>query len=189
RILAPETATRIVPGAEVQLTLFGADGEDIEWSTSDPEIATIDENGLLTAHGAGVVEVRARFGEQVVVIQLEVEAESDAPDRPGLGVVLIRDDLVSLRIEPEDNILPVGVSVPLHAFATFNDGSAEEVTEAVTWSSAAPDTVAVDSAGLAKAVGVGTTLVTADYGDVGAASATFTVTSAEFIALRVEPEI
>lgn len=38
----------------------------VEWSSDDPHIASVDEEGVITVHKSGVTKVRAKYGDQEV---------------------------------------------------------------------------------------------------------------------------
>ena len=62
-------------------------GTNIEWSSSNPDIVTVSQNGALTARAAGVATVRAstggRTGERAVTVRArEVVSRPDTPSAP-----------------------------------------------------------------------------------------------------------
>lgn len=69
-----------------------------------------------------------------------------------------------LDITPPPDSLIVGKTVNFKANATFTDGTKNDVTEKLTWSSANPDIIKIDeSTGNAEILKPGTTIVTAVY--------------------------
>ncbi len=75
---------------EAAITPENATYKDIEWSVSDESIATIDENGVLTANATGIVVVTAT-AKNGVTEEIEIEVYSNAGDTAagivGLAVI------------------------------------------------------------------------------------------------------
>lgn len=118
--------------------------KDIEWKTSNSEVATIDKNGNLKAINVGTVSITAtqKDVESTLVIDIqpidvesiELSAPSEFQGQFGKG------DSVQLTatVYPEN--------------ATYQD---------ITWSSSNPFIVNVDESGLIYAVSSGTAVITA----------------------------
>ena len=69
RVVITASGTSLAPGATLQLfaqTLDVKDkniaGREVEWSTLDPQVASISATGLLTALSPGLARIRARHG-------------------------------------------------------------------------------------------------------------------------------
>ncbi|MBS6749063.1 MAG: Ig-like domain-containing protein [Firmicutes bacterium] len=112
-----------------------------EWSSSAPAVATVDENGRVTALANGKTEISVG-GVKVCSISVRTSAT---------GVELDRD---TLR-------LTVGGTEQLTA--TVSPESASE--KGVEWSSSAPDVASVDADGLVTAHKPGTAVITVTTGD------------------------
>ena len=111
------------------------------WSSSDDNVATVDENGRVTALANGKTEISVG-GVKVCSISVRTSAT---------GVELDRD---TLR-------LTVGGTEQLTA--TVSPESASE--KGVEWSSSAPDVASVDADGLVTAHKPGTAVITVTTGD------------------------
>ncbi|MGN6525278.1 MAG: kelch repeat-containing protein [Burkholderiaceae bacterium] len=84
--------------------------------------------------------------------------------------------LVGIDVTPGSGALPVGLSQPLVATGHFADGSTADLTRDATWASAAPAVATVGAAtGVADALAVGRTTVSASIGGVAGARALDTV--------------
>jgi len=150
---------------------------EVTWDSSDDEIATVsnadDSKGLATAVGVGVVTVSATSGGVTGVTTLTV---SDAT-------------LVSIAVTPADASIADGTTQEFTATGLYTDGSTQDLTTEVTWSSfneaVATVSNADDSKGLATAAGAGTTTVSAISGGV-TGDTTLTVT-ATLVSLEVTP--
>lgn len=72
-------------GEEVVLTVAaladGIDTKNVEWSSSDETVATVDKNGKVTAVAAGKVTITAKVGDEVAkfVITVNGAEETTAP--------------------------------------------------------------------------------------------------------------
>jgi hypothetical protein len=98
--------------------------------------------------------------------------------------------IVSIIVSPLSVSVPLGVTHQFTAIGTFADGSTQDITTSVSWSSSST-TVAVisnsvGSQGLATSAAVGTTTITATSGSV-TSSTTLTVGNAQLVSLAVTP--
>ena len=141
----------VSPLAGVDPTLAG---EQITWISGDPAVATVSEDGLVTAVSQGVTKIIASVGEHtaecIVRVQgtaPEPEAEAGEEDR---GITLDRSVLSLLA----------GAQYPLTP-----DLAPELSGTEVVWSSGDPEIASVSPEGLVSAVGWGTTRVYAAAGD------------------------
>jgi Bacterial Ig-like domain (group 2) len=74
--------------------------------------------------------------------------------------------LTSIQVTPFSPTLSIGQSASLAAIGNYSDGSTQNLTNSVTWSSASPTIASVNSSGQATAVGHGTTTITATSGTI-----------------------
>lgn len=84
---------------------------DLVWSSSAPEVVSVDENGLLTAHGLGqaVITVKSAdeaFSDSIVVTVIDdVDPEFKGVE-PEPGLIIVRDgDKFKLKIRASDKNL------------------------------------------------------------------------------------
>ena len=133
--------TRPIPGAAVV------------WSSSNPEIATVDANGLVTAVSRGSALITASSGGVSTSRPVHVE---------------IAPEPVYIRLNiSEATLAAAGQSLQLDA-QVYDSGGQAIPGAAVTWSSSHPEVATVDAAGLVIAVSNGTTRITATSGDASA---------------------
>jgi Ricin-type beta-trefoil lectin domain-like/Bacterial Ig-like domain (group 2) len=71
--------------------------------------------------------------------------------------------LTSLSISPGQPSVAIGATTQLAAIAGYSDGSSQDVSGSVTWSSADPREVNISSSGLASGQATATVAVTASY--------------------------
>jgi uncharacterized protein YjdB len=91
--------------------------------------------------------------------------------------------LTSIAVTPASTFTAPGGSVQFNAAGTFSDGSTQNLTQSVAWSSS-PTTVATVSTGLAKGQGVGTATITATLNGVSG-TASLKVTNSQLTSITV----
>ncbi len=121
----------------------------VHWSVSDPTLATISnalgEAGSLAALIPGTGSVSASLGSVTGTANLYVNAAS----------------LVSISVGPTGLSLALGVPAQLTATGTFSDGSTQDITASVVWSSSNGQCLTVSAAGLVTPLSLGSATVTA----------------------------
>ena len=170
-MIAPSTPT-IALGTAQQFTATGAytDGSTqnitsvVTWSSSLATVAVISNspgtNGLATSAGIGTTNITAASGGISTATTLTV----------GMAA------LVSIAILPVSPSIPLGATQQLTATGTYTDGSSQNLTQSVTWSSDALSVASVSATGLATTIGVGVADITATSGSI-MSSTTITVTA------------
>lgn len=146
-----ETATFIALG-----TFSDGSVEDVSkvvaWTTSDPKVADLEAPGVVRARSPGGADVTATLGE----------LEASAAVRVLQGEVT----LLSLTVDPGEVSMGTDDAQQLTAVGTFSDGTVEDVTDRVTWSTGDPDIVIVSPDGLAEAGSSGKTQISATLEDL-----------------------
>ncbi len=122
------TNTVIEVGQSQQVTLNALSQSDNQgssvadsavWSVSNPDIATVDQSGVMTGIADGVVNVMARFGPLFSAISVQVSSA----------------DLVSIQITSPVESVNECDSVQLIANGAYNDGlGPRNLTNDVSWS-------------------------------------------------------
>jgi alpha-tubulin suppressor-like RCC1 family protein len=121
----------------------GAVRSDVKlvWKSSNPDVAVVDENGVVTPTGLGTTKITASAGE-------EASAEITVATAP-----------IALSLAPSTVTLIAGESVPLTATATGPAGTRMPGTRYV-FTSSAPAVASVDPQGNVQALAPGTTEIT-----------------------------
>lgn len=132
----------LAPKGTYQLTLWGA-GKNVAWTSSNTKVATVSENGLVTAVGKGNATITATYnGKKITgkinVIELTLNHES---------AVLEYDGKFSLTRDGFGNVIKLSVS-----------GSKDKVI----WTTSDKKVADVDSKGKVTAKGPGTAIITAN---------------------------
>jgi len=94
--------------------------------------------------------------------------------------------LTDIQLSPATVSVAKGLTQQLTASGTWSDGTKQDVTAQVAWSSSAPAVASVSAAGLVKGEGMGSAAVTASLGAISGA-ATVTVSPPVLTAIAVAP--
>ena len=141
----------------VQLTATvlpeNATDKSVAWSVSDPEIATVDENGLVTAVAVGTATVTATASSGLTAECV---------------VNVIPTPVESITLSLDNAIMRLWETVTLTAEVT----PADATDRTVVWSSSDNGVADVDSEGIVTATGIGTATITATAADGSGVSAT-----------------
>jgi len=106
--------------------------------------------------------------------------------QPCTGASCVAITLSSISVAPSTATIPAGVQQPFTATATFSDGTVEDVSTAVTWSTSDEVVASMVAAGVVKGNHAGSVTVTATFQDVSAA-AQLSVTPATAVSLSIDP--
>lgn len=100
-------------------------------------------------------------------------------------------ELQSLTVTPETASIAVGTTQAFVAEASYSGGPSEDVTERVTWTSSRPEVATISERGVATAVGVGATILSAQLespeGEMKEATVELKVTEAVPVSLAIAP--
>lgn len=131
----------------------------VAWTSSNPAVATIDQN----------VGTNGKL-RSVTTGSTTVTASLEGVTSPGFPVTVNSATLTSLAITPTAPTLTIGQTLPMIATGTFSNGSTQDVTSDVVWSSgdAAIATVSMNTGveGTVKGVTVGTVTITATSSNI-----------------------
>ncbi|MGN4932764.1 beta strand repeat-containing protein [Aeromonas rivipollensis] len=142
----------------------------VGWLSSNTAVATVDSTGLVTGVAAGSTTLSASLLGVTASTSIQVNNTS----------------VSALQVIPAVTTIALGTKSQLQAIATFADGSTQDVSSQVQWSSNDPFIASVDSLGLVTGSGIGQATVTATLGAISR-SATLTVTNAIATALQIIP--
>ncbi len=148
------------------------------WSSSSTGVAAISNaagsQGLATPAATGSTTITATSGTISGTTTLTVTAAS----------------LVSIAVTPTNRSIALGTTQQFTATGTFSDGSTQNLTTAVVWSSGAAGVATISntagSQGLATPAAIGSSMITATSGAVSG-STTLTVTAATLVSIAVTP--
>ena len=166
----------IAKGTTLQLAATGTYADkktkvldEVTWESGQPGIAAIDTTGVATAASEGVARISATF-EGVT------GATSISIGKPALQ---------SISVTPNPSSLPIGESEQLTATGTYSDGSVQDVTHTVVWTSSA-STVTVALQGVATGAAMGAATISAAQFEIKG-TATVTVGQPALLSIAVAP--
>ena len=155
--VTPATAELTALGATVRLSANVRDqngqamaGAAVEWSSSDPSVATVDADGLVTAAGNGQATMTATSGQASSGARVTVEQQAAGVElSPSTAALLPGDTL---------RIMATAVDANGHAVAGA----------AFTWTTSDTTIATVDATGLVTARGPGEVTVSAVVNEIEA---------------------
>ena len=89
--------------------------------------------------------------------------------------------LESIAVSPGNPDLALGVTGQFSATGTFSDGSTADFTDLATWASTTPSVAAIGATGVASALGLGQSEITASLAGVTSPDDTLTVITPSFV--------
>lgn len=200
--VSPSSQT-IATGQSAQFTATGTYGHganhpsttsditnSVAWTSSVPQVATINSSGVATGISAGSTTITASIKgfTGTLTASSTLVVTSTGGGSPGAAVT-------SITIIPSSqSVAAPGQTSQFIAIGTTSAGTTIDVTNLVTWSSSSVQIATVGpNTGLATAVGQGSVTITARYissGSTLTATATFTVTTGtteEYTAVTIIP--
>lgn len=148
----------IAPGTKLPLTATAAFSDstsqvvtpDATWSSDNTSFATVNTVGVATGIGAGAANISAALGGQTGSATLKVSSAT----------------LTLLAITPSSAVLAPASTLNYQAVGTYSDGSTQNITNVVTWTSLAPSVAKISASGVATGQSAGTTTIMAALGSV-----------------------
>lgn len=142
----------------------------VTWVSSNDHVASISGSGLTTALALGSLTISATSGT--------ISASTAANVQSSV--------LTSLAIDPANGKLAHLTSQQFHATGTYTDGSTQNLTGKVSWSSSNTTVATIASTGLLSALTPGSTTISAILGSIST-STTLEVTDATIVSVSVSP--
>lgn len=150
------------PEFQASITPSEASLPKVQWTTSDPSVATVEE-GIITATGIGEAMITAFCGNAVATCAVTVEI-------PLKAIVLSKTEAA----------VAVGETISLEAAADPEDTTRFDII----WSTEDPAVATVAADGTVTGVAAGTTNITASSGDITASCAITVGVHAEVVQLE-----
>jgi 6-phosphogluconolactonase (cycloisomerase 2 family) len=160
---------------------------DMSWSSSSTQVATAGPGGQVTSVTPGTALITATCAQSNVC----------GTSSGTTTLTVTAATLVSIEVTPPSSSVAKGTSEYLEATGIYTDGSAQDLTDQVTWNSSDSGVATVSnspgsngvagSAGVASSAGVGSATITAVAGGISSNAATLTVTDASLVSIQVTP--
>ena len=159
-----QTTLELIAGKEATLTATvkpdDATNKTVTWSSNNETVATVDNNGKVTAKAAGEATITAKVGDKQVtcnvkVTAAEVAVESVTLDQSSLELIAGKEATLTATVKPDN-----------------------ATNRTVAWESNATNVATVDNNGKVTAKAAGEAIITAKVGDKQA-TCTVTVTKAD----------
>ncbi|AOP35303.1 hypothetical protein A0128_16505 [Leptospira tipperaryensis] len=151
--------------------------DQVSWTSTDTNILTISNasgsHGLGSSLNPGTVTITASIGG--------IDGFTD--------FTVTQAELVSIAVTPILSSKAKGLTEQFFATGTYTDGSTQDITNSVTWTSSSPIVSisnVVGSNGFAQTFSIGSTVITATSGSLHG-STTFNVTSVILTSIQVTP--
>lgn len=139
-------------GAAVRLEVVvepeNADYDSVEWISSSESVATVDDDGLVSAVGLGDAVITARAGGQMAQC----------------NVTVIKPEVTEITLDCNEKDILIGESFDITA--SYKPENVPDVT--IVWSSSNASVANVTQSGHVTGNGVGEAVITASVGDVSA---------------------
>jgi hypothetical protein len=150
--VAPSSASTTIGGSQ-QFTAAGIYNNgasqnltaNVAWSVTDSAIATVSATGMATGVSYGSTKIQASLGSFIGSASFTVSSLS----------------LQSITITPAKPQVAVSATLQLIATGTYADGTTQDLTSQVTWSSTDSTIASITSFGLATGIGTGSTTLNA----------------------------
>ncbi|MGA9527103.1 MAG: Ig-like domain-containing protein [Terriglobales bacterium] len=145
--------------------------DSVTWSSSESSEASIVAGGIATALALGSVTISATSGSVTGSTTVNIQAPV----------------LTSIAVKPTNKKIAPLTSTQFQAIGTYSNGSTQNVTALVSWSSSNTAVATIGAGGLVKALTPGTTTITATAGSIGG-SAALRVSNATIVSISVTPQ-
>ncbi|CAN7389906.1 beta strand repeat-containing protein [Acidovorax sp. LjRoot194] len=152
-------------------------GAAVRWRTSDVTRVKVDTSGLATAMAPGGASVMAKCQNASLCGSLSSTAT--------LNVTAA--SLVSIAVTPTTSAVALGAVQQFMATGTYSDGSTQNLSTQVNWTSTATGVASIDAQGVAMARGTGTTGITATLASVSSPAASLTAAPASLVSISISP--
>ena len=125
---------------------------DVDWSTGNPAVASIDATGRAKGSSIGGTTVQAKDR------QTGISSTSSAGD----AVLTVVGAITSINLSPATAVLALGQTVALQTTVTFQDQPGSfKFHGQFEWTSSNPSAISVSTSGIASCTGTGTATVVA----------------------------
>ncbi|AGH80143.1 Ig domain-containing protein group 2 domain-containing protein [Psychromonas sp. CNPT3] len=154
--------------------------ENSDWSVENKNIASVNEQALVSALEEGNTKIKVQFNNQASAQTLSASASLQVSNA----------SVKSISISPDNGIYPVGKMGVYHAKANYSDGTTQDITRDVTWHSDDTGVVRIVESGInagdAIASTIGLTDISLTFNSMSATTAV-TVNDAVLKKINITP--
>jgi len=143
----------------------------VTWSSSSP--------GVVSINSAGVAQAKAPGNANMIATLNQITGFKT--------VTAIPAALTSITVSSAQSLLPLGTNAQLTATGNYSDGSQQNLTNSVQWSSSSPTTISISNSGRATASAIGSAAASASSGTTSG-SAQLSVSAAQLTGIEVSPQ-
>lgn len=144
--------------------------DQVTWSTTNPNVVTINSTGLATGVTPGTTQVNASLKSVT----------------GNTSVTVTNAVLTSIAIFPGSSNLPRSINQQFTAFGTFSDSTVVDITHQVAWDMSNHTVASINRNGLGTGISVGTTQVYARLYGIGGITS-LSVTTATLTSIAIAP--
>jgi uncharacterized protein YjdB len=159
----------------------GGNTTQAEWSSSDTSVATIDAMGVATALAVGTTTITAFSKGESTSISFDEGKSGETT------LTVVPPALTSIAVDPADPEITLGTTQSLTATGTYGDGTTEDLTTKVSWTSTNPDVATVDDNGVVTTVSKGSATIRATLDNIQGSTA-ITVIDPALVSIQVAPQ-
>ncbi len=124
----------------------------VAWTSFFISVATITQNGMVSAIAVGQTSISATLG--------------DVSGSTALTVPATTPMLVSITITPSSSTIVAGTTQQFSATGTFSDGTTQDLTSQVSWSSSVDSNTSIVKNGIYTIIAGGSSTITAELGGI-----------------------
>ena len=146
--------------------------EGVQWLSNEPRVATIDDQGRVTARQAGETKITARYRDMVSPAwTVAVRAEKPvltvtAPAEKPVTKTPVATKLAALTVSPGNREIKIQERLLLRVKARYSDGNERGLSSGVEWRSSDSSVATVDVRGELRALRAGKIAVVARWGGI-----------------------
>lgn len=142
----------------------------VTWSSNDSTIVTIQSSGIASGVSVGTAIITAELESVNVSTLLDVTATT----------------LSSITLSPSSTSIPNGTIQIFEATGIYENGSSQDISSSVTWTSSKTNIVSIQSSGIATGISEGSSIISATLDGISGTT-TLTITAATLISISVTP--
>lgn len=143
----------------------------VSWTSSDTSVINPSIGGLLKANKAGTAILTATY-KGVTSNQILVTVTPAT--------------LSKIDVQIDNAKIPLGLTAKASATGTYSDGSQQDITDQVLWTSADNTVIAMSSGGITQSIKTGSTSIKASFGNISSAMLPVTVVKALPSSMAIE---